>query len=57
MCTNNKQSLDITFQHLSLKYPTLAVWLAEEPTLILPILNEVGMDITYELYPEYTHIH
>ncbi len=57
MCTNNKQSLEITFNHLSFKYPTIAIWLAEEPSLLLPILNEVGFDITLELYPEYINIH
>ena len=57
MCTNNKQSLEITFNHLSQRNPTLAIWLAEEPTLILPILNEVASEITIELYPEYNNIH
>jgi DNA replication licensing factor MCM2 len=57
MCTNNRQSLDITFMHLSQKYPTLAIWLAEEPSLILPLLNEVGLDITMEMYPDYYNIH
>lgn len=31
MCNNNKQSLEITFYHLSNKQPTIAIWLAEEP--------------------------
>ena len=53
MCLNNRQSLEVTFLHLSSKYPTLAIWLAEEPSLMLPILNEVGVDITYEMYPQY----
>ena len=53
MCANNKQSLEITFVHLSLKYPTLAIWLAEEPSLILPILNEVCFEVTLELFPDY----
>lgn len=57
MCTNDKQSLEVTFVHLSQKYPTLAIWLAEEPSLILPILNDVAMDITLEIYPEYNKIH
>ncbi len=39
MCLQNKQSLEVTFLHLSTRYPTLAIWLAEEPILILPILN------------------
>ena len=31
MCANNKQSLEITYTHLTSKYPTLAIWLAEDP--------------------------
>ena len=57
MCSNNKQSLEITFIHLSVKYPFLAIWLAEEPMLILPILNEVALEVTVELFSEYTQIH
>ena len=57
MCTNNKQSLEITFTHLSEKYPFLAIWLAEEPSLMLPILNEVAFEVTLELFSEYCQIH
>jgi DNA replication licensing factor MCM2 len=57
MCQNNKQSLEITFNHLSAKFPTLAIWLAEEPELILPIFNEVAKEITLEIFPEYENIH
>ena len=57
MCSNNRQSLEVTFLHLSNKYPTLAIWLAEEPTLILPVLNEVAYEITLELFTEYYQIH
>lgn len=57
MCANNKQSLEVTFTQLSQKYPTLAIWLAEEPNLILPILNEIAYDLTLELFPLYHNIH
>lgn len=57
MCGNNKQSLEVTFNHLSAKYPTLAIWLAEEPELILPIFNQVALDITEEIFPDYKNIH
>lgn len=57
MCSNNKQSLEITFQHLSFKYPFLAIWLAEEPSLMLPILNEVALEVTLELFSDYQLIH
>src|SRR5438128_2597384 len=57
MCLNNKQSLEVTFNHLSNRFPTLAIWLAEEPSLILPILNEVAFDLVGEVYPDYHKIH
>jgi DNA replication licensing factor MCM2 len=57
MCSNNKQSLEVTFTHLSSKYPTLAIWLAEEPTLVLPILHIVAMEVSLELFSDYDKIH
>jgi len=42
---------------LSTRYPTLAIWLAEEPIIILSIFNDVAFDITLELYPQYHEIH
>ncbi len=57
MCANNKRSLEVTFTHMSQKNPTLAIWIAEEPNLILPILNEVAFDVTQELFPSYSDIH
>ena len=57
MCSQNRQSLEITFIHLSKMYPTLAIWLAEEPSLMLPILNEVCFEVTLELFSEYHMIH
>jgi DNA replication licensing factor MCM2 len=56
LCSLNKQSLEVTFLHLSTKYPTLAIWLAEEPSLILPILDEVAKDLVLEVYHEYGNI-
>jgi DNA replication licensing factor MCM2 len=57
MCQNNKQSLEIIFSHLSLKFPTLAIWLAEEPKLMLDIINQVALDVVVEVYPDYHKIH
>lgn len=37
--------------------PTIAIWVAEEPAIMLPILNVVAHDITLELFPEYSNIH
>ena len=57
MCGSNKQSLEINFSQLSSRYPTLAIWLAEEPELILPIFNQVALEITLEIFPDYENIH
>ena len=57
MCGSNKQSLEINFSQLSGKFPTLAIWLAEEPELILPIFNQVALEITLEIFPDYENIH
>lgn len=53
MCQNNQQSLQMDFNDFSGKYPTLAIWLAEEPALMLPILNVVAFDVMEEAYPDY----
>lgn len=57
MCASNKQSLEVTYTHLTNKFPTLAIWIAEDPIDMIPILNVVAYDITMELYPEYGNIH
>lgn len=57
MCQNNRQSLEIVFTHLSNNNPTLAIWLAEEPKLMFPILNEVAQNLVSEVYPDYEKIH
>jgi len=57
MCQNNKQSLEIIFSHLSQKYPTIAIWLAEEPALMLPTMNEVALSLVEEVYPDYRKIY
>ena len=57
MCANNRQTLEVTFTHLSAKYPTLAIWLAEEPSLVLPVLHAVALEVSLELFHEYDKIH
>jgi DNA replication licensing factor MCM2 len=56
MCSNNKQSLEITYSHLSNKIPTLAIWVAECPSLTLPIFNEVAFELVTEVFPAYENI-
>jgi len=51
MCTHNLQSLDVTYSHISKKYPSLALWIATNPQYIFPMLNEVAMEVVKEIYP------
>jgi len=42
---------------LSNKVPTLAIWLAEEPALVIPMFNMEALDVVTEMYPDYTNTH
>lgn len=53
MCQNNKTSFEVTYGHISLKMPTLAIWIAEHPSGVIPILNSVAYELTLEIYPLY----
>jgi len=53
----NKQSFEVNFTDLASKQPNLAIWLAEEPTHMLPILNSVAGDIVSEIFPDYSDFH
>eukprot|EP00514_Thraustochytrium_sp_LLF1b_P008920 CAMPEP_0184545368 /NCGR_PEP_ID=MMETSP0199_2-20130426/4253_1 /TAXON_ID=1112570 /ORGANISM="Thraustochytrium sp., Strain LLF1b" /LENGTH=999 /DNA_ID=CAMNT_0026939663 /DNA_START=157 /DNA_END=3156 /DNA_ORIENTATION=- len=57
MCSRNSQSLVISYGHLSRSKPTLAIWLADEPRLILPLMDEVARAVVLDLYPNYAEIH
>jgi len=57
MCQNNKQSIEVNFVHISNKLPGIAIWIAEEPAKMIPILNDVAADIVAEVYPDYSKIH
>ena len=56
MCTNNKQSLDVTYSHITVQMPTLAIWIAEAPAAVLPILNQVAFELVTEVFPQYEQI-
>ena len=57
MCHSNKQSLEITYDHLMKTVPTLAIWVADEPASILPYLNAVAFEIATTYYKNYESIH
>jgi len=57
MCSENKQSLEISYTHLSDVKPTIALWVADEPQVILPILNEIAFEIVNSQFKLYSNIY
>eukprot|EP00826_Nyctotherus_ovalis_P002657 TRINITY_DN10536_c0_g1_i6.p1 TRINITY_DN10536_c0_g1~~TRINITY_DN10536_c0_g1_i6.p1 ORF type:complete len:648 (-),score=199.16 TRINITY_DN10536_c0_g1_i6:796-2739(-) len=56
MCSNNKRGLEINYTHLAEKVPTMALWIAEQPDVMLPILDQVAYDAILEVFPAYASI-
>ena len=56
MCTNNKQSLEVNFNHINSSNQYLAIWIAQLPTKTLPYLNEVAFSLSCEIFPQYSNI-
>lgn len=57
MCDNNTQSLEINYIDLSKAETVLAYWIADEPSIIIPYLNQVAFEIAEQWYPGYKNIH
>lgn len=57
MAANNKQSLVVSFKHLSISEPTIGIWLADAPALILEIFNDAATSVTFSIFKEYKRIH
>lgn len=57
MCSNNEQSLEVSYLHLSHMTPVLAIWLADEPKEMLEIFNEVTQNVVVTMFPDYSSIH
>lgn len=57
MCDHNKQSLEVSYMHLSIAQPTFGMWVADAPELMLEKLNETAMEVVKQLYPDYDEIH
>lgn len=56
MAEENRQSLEVSYLHLSRAVPTLAMWVADAPHEILMHFNEVAKEVVYSKYPNYTSI-
>ena len=57
MCSQNKQSLEITYDHLMNFDSKLASLLIIYPNLIIPVFNDAALSLTLEIAPNYSHIH
>ncbi|BGP10848.1 MCM DNA helicase complex subunit [Rhodotorula toruloides] len=53
----NSESLEVSFIHLSDSKPILAYFLANCPSAMLPIFDEVALDVILLAFPHYTRIH
>lgn len=57
MCENNEQSFEINYIDLSKAETVLAYWIADEPSIIIPYLNQITWEIAESWYPGYGDIH
>jgi DNA replication licensing factor MCM2 len=57
MCDQNRQSLEVSYMHLSIAQPTFGMWVADVPDLMLEKLNDTAMQVVKHLYPDYDEIH
>eukprot|EP01027_Heterolobosea_sp_BB2_P019693 GEZU01027711.1.p1 GENE.GEZU01027711.1~~GEZU01027711.1.p1 ORF type:complete len:747 (-),score=192.99 GEZU01027711.1:62-2302(-) len=57
MCAENKESLEVDYNHLSKRLTTLAIWIIDEPAEILKIFDEVAFEIVLKKFPHYHQIH
>jgi DNA replication licensing factor MCM2 len=57
MCAENKQSLFVSYKHLSDAIPTIALWIADEPSEILPVLNDIAYKLVNQEFNAYKNIY
>ncbi|KAM0753310.1 DNA replication licensing factor cdc19 [Meredithblackwellia eburnea MCA 4105] len=53
----NSESLEVSFLHLSDQKAILSYFLANCPSSMLPLFDEVALDVILLYYPSYTRIH
>ncbi|KAG8458740.1 hypothetical protein KFE25_012938 [Diacronema lutheri] len=56
MCAHNRESLEVHYTHLSKAVPILAIWLADCPAAMLPLLDEEALRFVRHFFPEYARI-
>nr|WCZ58670.1 DNA replication licensing factor MCM2 [Seculamonas ecuadoriensis] len=56
MASANRSSLEVSYSHLSLMEPILAMWVADAPTEMIRIFDEVATAQTVRMFPHYREI-
>ena len=51
MCDANKQSLEVSYMHLSNAQPVFGIWVADAPEPILEALNEAAFEVVLRCTP------
>eukprot|EP00475_Leptophrys_vorax_P037027 TRINITY_DN6332_c0_g2_i1.p1 TRINITY_DN6332_c0_g2~~TRINITY_DN6332_c0_g2_i1.p1 ORF type:complete len:919 (-),score=211.60 TRINITY_DN6332_c0_g2_i1:100-2856(-) len=57
MCSENKESLNVNFPHLSQACPVLSVWIADCPKQVLELLDEETYSVVLLMFPQYNQVH
>ena len=57
MCKANRQSLEVNYFHLSQYVPILAVWVADEPKIMLEYFHGVARQVVLSRFENYSQIH
>ena len=52
-CTANRQSLHVSYVHLSRASANMAIWLADEPHEMLELFNAAAQKEVIKLFPNY----
>mmetsp|Transcript_15174 Transcript_15174/g.45748 ORF Transcript_15174/g.45748 Transcript_15174/m.45748 type:complete len:886 (-) Transcript_15174:420-3077(-) len=52
MCAANKQSLYVSYAHISQAMPILAVWVADVPNQMFQIFNRVAYEVCQEIFED-----
>lgn len=55
-CNKNKQSIEVKYSDIVNFNVVTSLWIAEEPSIMFPILNEVANKVFNKLYPGYYNI-
>jgi len=57
MCQDNGCSLSVSYMHLSDSAAVLAIWLVEQPSILLELFDEVALSVALLSFPDYDSIH